>query len=190
MISVKVDYVHKKESNNFFMNKFTKILLFGTPILIGGYLIYRQFKLSKNGKIGNYVPPETPEPPVSTTPNNATAAGCSYPLKKGDNCDLVKKLQWALNHIPAPDYNSASNLVKYRPLKEDGVFGDKTQALVSDFGVGIQVDSNDMDIILSYVVTDPNEFARRENPYVTIPPPTMPPETKIKKTTNPFQPKW
>lgn len=163
------------------MNKKLKVgLLVGVPVLIGAYLIYKQFKGSK-GAIGKYTPTPTPKPVV--TPQRTTtqtSSGCDYPLKKGlYNCDLVKQLQWALNRIPYQDYDSTSNLVKYRPLAEDGDFGPKTEALVKDFGVGVEVDRNDMDVILSYVVEDPAQFQAAENPYVVAPTPTEPTQPTI-----------
>ena len=160
------------------MNKKLKVgLLVGVPVLIGAYLIYKQFKGSK-GAIGKYTPPPTPKPVVNPT---RTTTGCDYPLKKGlYNCDLVKQLQWALNHIPSTSYDSTTNLVKYRPLAEDGDFGAKTEAVLLDFwgegnGQNVVDDSHDMDIILSYVVEDPAQFQAAENPYVMAAPPVPDP---------------
>ena len=163
------------------MNKKLKLgLLFGVPVLIGAYLIYRQFKNPK-GKIGEYVPPPTPKPEVAPAP---VSSPCNYPLKKGVyNCDLVKQLQWALNHIPYNKYDSTTNLVKYRPLKEDGDFGEKTQAVLIDFwstSNGEVRSKFQMDEILSYVVEDPAAFQAAENPYVVAPTPASEP------TFNPF----
>jgi len=163
------------------MNKKLKLgLLFGVPVLIGTYLIYRQFKNPK-GKIGEYVPPPTPKPEVIPAPSTSS---CNYPLKKGVyNCDLVKQLQWALNHIPYTQYDSTINLVKYRPLKEDGDFGEKTQAVFIDFWNrgsvlnGEVSNQAEMDLILGYVIEDQAAFQAAENPYVvapTQPAPTTP----------------
>lgn len=158
------------------LTKTQKLGLLAIPVLVGAYLIYRQFAKPK-GAVGKYTPPPAPKPvvtPQRTTTQNST--GCTYPLKKGIyNCDLVKQLQWALNRIPYTDYDSTTNLVKYRPLSEDGDFGPKTEALVKDFGVGVEVDENDMNAILSYVIEDPAAFQAAENPYVVAPTPPAAP---------------
>jgi hypothetical protein len=170
------------------LTKLQTAALVGVPILVGAYLIYRQLRKPKDlGAIGNYVPPPTPEPVVNPTPAPATS-NCNYPLKKGVyNCDKVKQLQWALNHIPYTKYDSTTNLVKYRPLVEDGDFGAKTEAVLSDFWstgwisvVGQVSNQEEMDVILSNVISDPAEFQAAENPYVVAPPAPQPP------TTSPF----
>jgi hypothetical protein len=166
------------------MNKKLKLgLLFGVPVLIGAYLIYRQF--NPKGAVGKYIPPPTPKPEVTPVPSPTSS--CNYPLKKGVyNCDLVKQLQWALNHIPYTKYDSTTNLVKYRPLKEDGDFGEKTQAVLIDFwnrgsgSNGEVLNQSEMDLILSYVIEDPAAFQAAENPYVVAPTPAPEP------TFNPF----
>lgn len=154
------------------MNKLKKYALIGVPVLIGAYLIYRQFKKT-SGEIGKYVPPPTPKPTVTpkTTTTSTNTGECNYPIKKGVyNCDLVRQLQWALNHIPSTQYEKTDNLVKYRPLKEDGDFGPKTEAVLLDFWLQNSVeDSNDMDVVLSYVVEDPVAFQEAENHYILNP---------------------
>ena len=165
------------------MNKKTKLaFLFGVPVIIGLYFIFKQIKNNKKGKIGEYVPPPTPEPIV--TPAPSPTSSCNYPLKKGlYNCDLVLRLQWALNRIPYTDYDSTNNLLKYRPLSEDGDFGPKTEAVLIDFWKdqvapkNIEEVSNkdEMDFILGYVIDDPAAFQAAENPYVVAPPAPEPP---------------
>jgi hypothetical protein len=159
------------------LSKGAKIGLFSIPILLGIYLIYKQFRKPSDKP---YTPPPTPKPPVVPirTPTQ-TNSGCDYPLKKGTyNCDLVKQVQWALNHIPSTSYWTTSNLVKYRPLVEDGDFGPKTQAVLNDFwgeqcgGLDCTIETpEEMEQILMFVVTDPIEFQKAENPYVTAPAP-------------------
>lgn len=154
------------------LNKTAKVALFSIPILVGIYLIYKQFRKPSDKP---YTPPPTPKPPIVPvrTPVQ-TNSGCDYPLKKGVyNCDLVAQVQWALNHIPSTSYTTTSNLVKYRPLAEDGDFGPKTQAVLNDFwgsqcnGDCTVDNQSDMDSIMSFVITDPAEFQAAENPYVT-----------------------
>jgi len=153
------------------MTKIQKTALFGLPVLVGIYLIYRQFRKPK--PIGRYIPPSTPEPVVTST-NVNTNSTCKYPLKKGVyNCVLVKKVQWALNHIPATSYNTTTNLVKYRPLVEDGDFGAKTEAVLKDFwGDGTVQNETEMNNLMSYIVADPAAFQEAENPYIVAPTPT------------------
>lgn len=172
------------------LTKIQKLGLFSIPVLVGIYLIYKQFKKPKqSGRIGEYVPPPTPKP----VENNPTTTPCDYPLKKGVyDCAKVQMLQWALNHIPYTSYDSTTNLVKYRPLKMDGDFGEKTQAVLIDFWKdGAYVGGNsvittqvsnkaEMDLILSYVIEDEAAFQAAENPYVVAPPAPEPP------VVNPF----
>lgn len=170
------------------MNKAVKIALYSIPFGIGIYLIYRQLRKQRI-----YTPPLTPKPEVNPIRTESQiATGCDYPLKKGVyNCDLVKQLQWALNHIPITEFpmNNQINVKKYRPLAEDGDFGTKTEAVLSDFWSGTPGGENnsvlnqeDMDIILSYVITDPVAFQAAENPYVVAPAPQTQP------TQPPFNP--
>ena len=108
------------------MTKTTKIALFSVPIIIGAYLIYRQFSKPK-AKSTTVPEKKTTIADVQTQIQNPPPPkkGCSYPLKKGlYNCDLVKQLQRALNSYP-------NYFVNY-PLVEDGDFGAKTEAALSD----------------------------------------------------------
>jgi hypothetical protein len=154
------------------MNKKQKtLLLVGVPVLIGAYLIYKQFSKSKS-KGSSYVPPATPKPevnPVRTTIQNQT--GCTYPLKKGlYNCDLVKQVQWALNRIPIDDEWSERTYPMQRPLKEDGDFGSKTASVLWAWGHWKAIsDQNSMNTILHNVVEDPAQFQAIENPYIVVP---------------------
>lgn len=170
------------------LTKAEKIGIIGIPVLIGIYLIYKQFSKGKSSsQPGKYVPPATPKPnpsvnPVTTTPHTSPSLPCGYPLKKGVyNCGLVKQLQWALNHIPSTRYDTTSNLVKYRPLAEDGDFGPKTEAVLIDFWglqnpdtAGTVDDAGQLSTILSFTETDPVAFQAAENPYVQAPAPAQP----------------
>lgn len=158
------------------LTKKQKLGLFAIPVLIGIYLIYKQFSKGSSAK-GKYVPSPTPKPNPNVTPAPTTTVHtspslpCDYPLRKGVyNCGLVKQLQWALNRIPSTSYDTTSNLVKYRPLTEDGDFGPKTEAVLKDFwGSADVANQSEMDIVLSYVIEDPAAFQAAENPYVQAP---------------------
>jgi len=167
------------------MKKATKIAIFGIPVLVGFYLIYLQLRRKKVSQPGSYTPPPTPMPNVSDS-GTGNGSGCNYPLKKNlYNCDKVELLQWALNHIPVTKYKATSNLVKYRPLVEDGDFGPKTEAVLMDLtGYYIVNSQNDMDNILAMVVTDPIKFQEEENKYVMASSQNAPKEIKI--WGNPF----
>lgn len=166
------------------LSKPLKITIFLLPVLIGGYLIYKQFARKTAAMPGNYVPPPTPQPTITPirTPVQVSS-GCSFPLKQGVmNCDLVKKLQWALNNVPVKNYASTSNLLSNRPLVEDGDFGPKTQAVLNDFwgeqcsGNCVVENEDEMNNILAFVVTDPVKFQEAENPYIQAPAqPSTPP---------------
>ena len=167
------------------MKKATKIAIFGIPVLVGFYLIYLQLRRKKVAQPGSYTPPPSSMPNVSDSGTNS-GSGCKYPLKKNlYNCDKVELLQWALNHIPVTKYKSKSNLVKYRPLVEDGDFGPKTEAVLKDLTASNSVNSQiDMDNILALVVTNPIKFQEEENKYVMASSQNPPKEIKI--GGNPF----
>jgi len=105
------------------MTKKAKLALFSIPILVGVYLIYRQFRKSKglpNRPIGDNA--------VTNVLQSVVSKKCDFPLSKGiSNCDKVVDLQSLLNSFPQDFPN--------KPLAEDGDFGTKTeQALIAVFG--------------------------------------------------------
>lgn len=87
-----------------------KKLLYAVPILVGGYLIFKQFTKAKaTDKM------DVPPPPQQ----GSTAEITEFPLKKGSRNDSVKTLQSVLNA-------ELSKLGK--PLLiVDGIFGAKTE---------------------------------------------------------------
>jgi hypothetical protein len=123
------------------MKKGVKIALIGIPLLAGAYLIYKQLRKpkaktrtipEKKEQIQEVkVKPKTTPSPI----NPSTTSDCNFPLKNGTyNCDKVKDLQVLLNCFPY-------DFVNY-PLVEDGDFGAKTEAALSDVttqisGVGV-----------------------------------------------------
>jgi hypothetical protein len=127
------------------MNKTLKYALFSIPVLVGGYLIYKQLRKPKSKATNTNVTLEDIKPPVTnpvTTNNtNETIYGkpCDFPLKKGVGsnshpCDWVKNLQWALNRVPEGDATTQGCFTQcnLKPLVEDGVFGPNTEALLKD----------------------------------------------------------
>ena len=107
------------------MTKKTKIALLTIPIVVGIILIFKQFAKGRGLSVGNN--------PISDAVQKATSKECSFPLKKGTyNCDLVRQMQEALNSMTASSFVNHYN-TKYLPLVEDGDFGSKTEAVLSDF---------------------------------------------------------
>ena len=105
------------------MTKKTKLALFSIPILVGVYLIYRQFRKSKGQPA-----PTISDNPITNVVQSVVSPKCDFPLKRGvNNCDKVSELQMVLNSFPQDFPN--------KPLVVDGDFGGKTeQALMSVFG--------------------------------------------------------
>ena len=86
-------------------------LLFGVPVLIGAYLIYRQIKkVNQVPVISTIKSPSTPNIPTKPSANDA------LPLKVVD----MQKLINYIGYVP-----QGKN--KYIKLTEDGVFGPKTE---------------------------------------------------------------
>lgn len=87
-----------------------KKLLYAVPILVGGYLIFKQFTKAKASDKRDVPPPPQ---------QGSTAEISEFPLKKGSRNDSVKTLQSVLNA-------ELSKLGK--PLLiVDGIFGSKTE---------------------------------------------------------------
>lgn len=123
--------------------KLTKIqtaALVGIPVIIGAYLIYRQFRKPKANGLS-----DVPPPPNNNNNNNTISNGnggvtpapaSTFPLKKGSKNNTVGTLQGLLN---------TSNLVNTK-LVVDNDFGSKTQAaLVAVYGKNQIDDQTDLD---------------------------------------------
>jgi len=130
------------------MTKKTKIALLSIPIVVGIILIFRQFAKGQKVSVGSN--------PISDAVQKATSKECTFPLKKGTyNCDLVRQMQEALNSMTASSFAEHNNS-RYLPLVEDGDFGSKTEAVLSDYyGKGIwasepQVSEDDFNNILLF----------------------------------------
>jgi hypothetical protein len=138
------------------LTKNQKLGLLSIPVLVGAYLIYRQFAKPKPKNIQQK---KNAISEVKVTPKtipNPTPS-CSYPLKKGlYNCELVKQLQKALNSYPdAVVSRSGSNKV-LGALVEDGDFGAKTEEYLIAVTSTLAIDKGS-DVITYTLTTIPNE---------------------------------
>lgn len=107
------------------MTKKTKIALLTIPVVVGIILIFKQFAKGRGLSVGNN--------PISDVVQKVTTKECSFPIKKGTyNCDLVMQMQQALNSMTASSFAEHNNS-RYLPLVEDGDFGSKTEAVLSDY---------------------------------------------------------
>ena len=148
------------------MKKIDKRVWWSLPILLGGYLIYRQFAKSKapivvdtnndaeiaNG--GHYTP--TPTPTYSS----------SYPLKNGSRDagspkspkGLVVDLQKLINSLGG--YTPKLGQYVSLPIKltEDGVYGNNTEWAVQQYTGKKTVDSDaDLDILREKMIDKNNK---------------------------------
>jgi hypothetical protein len=125
------------------ISKKGKIALYSIPILIGVYLIYRQFAKSKAAK-EEPVKPLPPNPITPTKPTQPTGND-SFPLHKGSRdagapfapAGRVVALQKMIN---IQGYNEKGVTTQ---LKEDGIFGPHTQTAVMDWLGKNTVDNED-----------------------------------------------
>ena len=106
------------------LSKQAQIFIFSAPILVGLYLIYKQFSNSKSS-----APNADAVNPSDNLDNNNKAPQPAklYPLKNGSRNSKVKSLQSLLN--------TALSCQNGTLLVVDGIFGKKTQAaLLSLYG--------------------------------------------------------
>lgn len=112
-------------------NKIKKRILYSIPILIGAYLIYRQFSNKSASTSIDEVTPNVPSVPSTPTTTKADKnTPISFPIKKGSIGDKVLALQKLINqkgYTPAEDMFKGKPMIK---LTEDGIFGPKTEAAV------------------------------------------------------------
>lgn len=167
------------------MNKTLKYALFSIPVLVGGYLIYRQLRKPKSKAMNPSVTPEDVKPPVINpeTTNNSNEAvygkPCDFPLKKGVGskshpCDWVINLQWALNRVPEGDANTNGCYEKcnLKPLVEDGVFGPNTEALLKDTMGWTTIDSIDsLNVVFEAAGVDTSQPEEEWHAPMAPPPP-------------------
>jgi hypothetical protein len=118
--------------------KTKKRLLYSIPILIGVYLIYRQFAgkkvvSSEVEEVANVI--ETPIAKLTKTIKNVIVGNDNFPLKNGSRGSRVTDLQKKINL-----YSFGGN-----KLAEDGIFGPKTEAAVQ-YWMGKNTIDNDNDL--------------------------------------------
>jgi hypothetical protein len=104
--------------------KTKKRLLYSIPILIGVYLIYKQFAgkkvVASDVETTPTIPIETPIEKVTKKVKDVIVGNDNYPLHNGSRGARVKDLQKKINL-----YSYGGN-----KLAEDGIFGPKTEASV------------------------------------------------------------
>lgn len=137
------------------LKKISPIIIFGVPILIGGYFIYKSLKKPKKDEGGN-----SSENDINTkvkTNNNGggtPAVAKLFPLKKGSKGAKVKELQEAIlifNKNILPKYGADSD------------FGTETENAVNDILKKKTVDSqDDIDKIISMAAKSKTDFAAAE----------------------------
>lgn len=93
-----------------------KLIWYSLPILVGGFLIYKQF--SKGKRRGEDVP--LPPPPTPPSPNQSPRPTSEYPLARGSKNGLVGSLQSLLN--------TALQCKGMALLTVDDNFGGKTES--------------------------------------------------------------
>jgi hypothetical protein len=160
-----------------------QIALYSIPILIGLYLIYRQFK--KAAPVSSTLPIELKPIPPSNPVTPTNPENDSFPLKQGSRdkgapyapVGNVVRLQKLLNQKGyIPDGGSS---IKY--LVEDGIFGPKTEAALRYItnGNGLPIDNNFLIINMSEV-EKPSDFDYINyamNPYIALNPYAPKPST-------------
>lgn len=112
------------------MNNFLKYSLIALPVLVGGYIVYRQLKPKKDKAEETPTPTPTPTPTTTITPSGGGSSTFqvrdSFPLKKGSRGSKVKELQ---GYILKIDKNALPR------FGADGNFGNETEgALQKLFG--------------------------------------------------------
>lgn len=116
------------------MKKIDKRIWWSVPIVLGIYLIFRQY--SKNKSSDLLSSPIVDDTTSSSTSSTTKTYSSSYPLKNGSRDagsplapkGLVVNLQRLINtrgYVP-----NASKVAPYTKLAEDGIFGVKTQDAV------------------------------------------------------------
>jgi peptidoglycan hydrolase-like protein with peptidoglycan-binding domain len=136
-----------------------RALLFGLPVVVGIFLIYKQISKSKAAK-AQPAKSTPPQPKILQKPTQPTGND-SFPLKVGSRdagapyapAGRVVALQKMIN-IQGYDVNGTS-----KQLKEDGIFGPKTEAAVNDYLSKKTVDNLD----------DWNSIFRIAAPYIAAP---------------------
>jgi ribosomal protein L27 len=142
------------------LSRNAKIAIYGIPVVVGIYLIYKQF--SKAKAVQALPPSPTPPSPEKTTKQSQPNGKDSFPLKNGSRdagapyapAGRVVALQKMIN---IKGYNNGTR------LKEDGIFGSKTEEAVTFWLNKKSVDDQD----------DWDTLFRKVAPYIAAPADTM-----------------
>jgi peptidoglycan hydrolase-like protein with peptidoglycan-binding domain len=120
------------------MKKIDKRVWWSLPILLGGYLIYRQFAKSNQPIVD---PLAQVEPLIKSTPSPSPSYSSNYPLKKGSRDagspqnpnGLVVEIQQLINAYGG--YKPKIGAYVSLPLKltEDGVYGSNTEWAIEQY---------------------------------------------------------
>ena len=97
-------------------NKYLPYVIFGVPILIGGYLLYKYIKRPKVDDTAD-TPADTKTPSKSSTSSSTYTQKNTLPLKKGNKGAYVVAIQKKLG------------------ISADGIFGSGTATSVANFQV-------------------------------------------------------
>ena len=138
------------------LSRNAKIAIYGIPVAVGLYLIYKQFSKAKVAK--EEAPKITPPQPETPTKPTQPTGKDSFPLKNGSRdagapyapAGRVVALQKMIN---IKGYNNGTQ------LKEDGIFGPKTEAAVTFWLNKKSVDDQD----------DWDTLFRKVAPYIAAP---------------------
>jgi peptidoglycan hydrolase-like protein with peptidoglycan-binding domain len=148
------------------MKKIDKRIWWSLPILLGGYLIYRQFAKSKQSVVEPTAEPiDQGGVIIKTKPTNPTYSS-SYPLKNGSRDagspknpqGLVVDLQKLINSLGG--YTPKIGQYVSLPIKltEDGIYGNNTEWAVQQYTGKKTVDSDaDLDILREKMIEKNNK---------------------------------
>lgn len=123
------------------MNKYLKYSLIALPILVGGYIVYKQLKPKKKKEQTPPPPPPTPTPTPKLTGGDSVikVRAEGFPIKKGSRGAKVRELQGYIlkkNPKALPKYGA------------DGDFGNETegamQMLFGKFSVENQAELDEI----------------------------------------------
>jgi hypothetical protein len=149
------------------LSRNAKIAIYGIPVVVGIYLIYKQF--SKAKAVQALPPSPTPPSPEKPTKPSQPTGKDSFPLKNGSRdagapyapAGRVVALQKMIN---IKGYDSGENTkTSATYLKEDGIFGPKTEEAVTFWLNKKSVDDQD----------DWDTLFRKVAPYIAAPADTM-----------------
>ena len=118
------------------LSKPAQIIIFSVPIVVGLYLIYKQFAISAPPANNDAPPQPEPAPEPAPSPQGGGGGGTIsvvYPLQKGSINSTVKSLQTLLN--------TALSCQNQTLLVVDGNFGSKTQVVLQSLYGKSTIDS-------------------------------------------------